>query len=347
LFHPEDQATGRADALRMIGDKQCFHALVNRNVHKDGRTVWLMTSGVPILSETGDLLGYRGVDADITEAKEAEAEIKAKSQRLELVNRALGQERMKLLAATEQLKRASDEMKRLADAKSEFVASVSHDLRTPLTTIIEGVRLTEEGSLGPLNDEQKQYLRYAREDAERLSELIDNLLDATKIESGKMTVTPSRVDIARPILHLKASFDLYVQARGLKLNVELPPGSLYVWCDAGHYERVLANLVGNAVKYTPAGGQIVVRAAPGDGHMVVTEVADTGRGIPQAEQARIFGKFEQVRRAGDETMTGTGLGLAICKQLVEMNGGTIRFESDENRGTTFYFALPAYPEQSS
>jgi len=345
LLQPDERAALKPLALELISNRQPFHDLVNRNLHKDGRIVWLLTSGVPIFDQAGGLLGYRGADMDITRLKQAEEEVKAKSERLETLNRTLGMERMKLLALTEQLTAANKDLRRLAEAKTEFVASVSHDLRTPLTTIIEGLALAEDGTLGALNEEQQRFLRFAREDAERLSELIANLLDATKIESGKLEVNPVKLDVGAAVARLRDSYELYVQARGLKLVLEMPSEPLYAWCDPNHYHRVLANLLSNAIKFTPAGGCITIRAEKGSGLTAVTSVRDTGVGIPNEKQNRVFVKFEQIRRAGDTTQTGTGLGLTICKQLVELNGGTIRFESTENQGSVFSFALPMYRAQ--
>jgi PAS domain S-box-containing protein len=345
LFHPDDREATRGAAMEAMARRLPFREFTNRNLHKDGRIVWLMTSGVPILDPAGNLLGYRGTDADITARKEAEDEIRAKSERLELLNRTLDEERQKLLALTAQLTEANNELKRLSEAKSDFVAAASHDLRTPLTTIIEGIRLTEDGSLGPVNAEQLQFLRYAREEALRLGEIINNVLDVAKLEGGKLLVHKVRVNVADVVGRIQQVYGSYAQDKGLRFFVELPPVPPQVYCDAGHYHRALANLVGNAVKFTAAGGSVTIRLAEEDHENVVTSVRDTGVGIPREQQHRIFEKFEQIRRPSGEPQSGTGLGLTLSKQLVEMNGGRIWFESVEHEGSVFYFALPAYHDQ--
>jgi PAS domain S-box-containing protein len=336
----------------------------------------LTSDGCKVPAEmNAGLITYQGRSADlviirdITERKKAEDEIRAKSERLELVNRDLDAERRKLLALTEDLTRANDDLKRLSEAKSEFVAAASHDLRTPLTTIIEGILLVEDGSLGVVNQEQVKFLRYAREDALRLAELIGSVLDVAKIERGGIKPNKTKVDVAGIVNRMRETYGSYAQDKGLTFTVELPAEPPYVLCDTSHYERVLANMVSNAIKFTPAGGSVWVKVARGSDpvaqwpsgpvktldhsttrpldhySMVLTSVCDTGLGIPLEHQHRIFGKFEQIERHdGGLPSGGTGLGLALCKQLVELNGGTIGFESVENQGSTFYFALPAWEE---
>ncbi|MBM3315988.1 HAMP domain-containing histidine kinase, partial [candidate division WOR-3 bacterium] len=241
---------------------------------------------------------------------------------------------------------ANEELKRLSEAKSEFVAAASHDLRTPLTTIMEAIRLAEDGALGPLTGDLKEFLRYAREDGLRLRDLINNLLDEAKIERGKMEAKPGRVDVRASLEQARVRFELLAQEKSLRLAVEPPEPETAVRCDPGHYQRILLNLVSNAVKFTPAGGTVSLRAEPEAGGMVRLTVADTGMGIPRREQHRVFQKFEQIRRPGVEVVVGTGLGLALCRQLVELNGGRIGFESEEDRGSTFHFSLPAWPAEA-
>jgi PAS domain S-box-containing protein len=297
------------------------------------------------------VINYRGKPADlrfvrdITERKQAEDEIRAHSERLERLNLVLSEERQKLLTLTDELTRANEELKRLSEMKSDFVAAASHELRTPLTTIVEGIKLAEDGSLGPVNEEQKEYLRLAREDALRLRDLIDTLLDTAKIERGKMTASKDRVNITGIATRILTTYGSYARDKGLTLNGEFPPEPVHAYCDSGHYHRVLANLASNAVKFTPPGGTVTIRIREGTNHTVVTSVEDTGVGIPQDQEFRIFVKFEQVQRPAGQMQGGTGLGLALCKQLVELNGGSIGFESSEGAGSTFYFALPTYQDQ--
>ena len=267
------------------------------------------------------------------------------------MNQALNSQRGRLLELADELTRTNDELKRVSEAKSDFVSAVSHDLRTPLTTIIEGVALVEDGTLGETNPKQKKFLRYALEDAERLRDLINDILDLTKIEAGKIVVNRTRVSIQGEIERTRRSFENYMQERGLQLVIEVPDDIPPVLADAGHYGRIVMNFLSNAAKFTPSGGRITVRVAretaagPQRGparETVVTSVIDTGVGIPDNQKHIIFGKFEQVKRTGSHQQPGSGLGLSLCKQLVELNSGSIGFESAENKGSRFFFALPAY-----
>jgi PAS domain S-box-containing protein len=317
----------------------------------------------------GLVLGSVWVLRDITQLKKAQEEIRAKSERLEVLNETLNGEQTRLLELTRQLTHANEELKVLSEAKSDFVAAASHDLRTPLTTIIEGISLTEDGTLGPVNEGQRKFLGYAHEDAERLSELISNLLDVRKIEQGRMESCPTDIVMAQVLPRIAAPYVTFARGKGISLEVSVPAGLPCAYCDAGHLHRVMTNLLSNAVKFTRSGGRIAVRAESGrpggqpgacggreegeletelaagarqvdDGERIIVSVADTGLGIPADQQHRIFGRFEQVRRGGPEVLTGTGLGLSLCKQLVEMNKGTIGFSSVENKGSTFFFSLP-------
>ena len=342
-IHPDEQLrVADADRRRMAGElvPGVYETVLWQ---RDG-------GGMPVELNSGTVT-YRGRPADlkfvrdITERKQAEDEIRAHSERLERLNLALSEERQKLLSLTDELTKANEELKRLSEMKSDFVAAASHELRTPLTTIVEGIRLTEDGSLGPVNDEQKEFLRLAREDALRLRDLIDTLLDTAKIERGKIQPSKAKVNVNEIVARIRTTYGSYARDKGLKLLAELPAEPVYAYCDAGHYHRVLANLVSNAVKFTSAGGLVTIHIKDGEDNTVVTSVEDTGIGIPKAQEHRIFVKFEQVQRPANEMRGGTGLGLALCKQLVELNGGSIGFESVEGEGSTFFFSLPAYLDQ--
>ncbi len=284
---------------------------------------------------------------NITLRKTAEDEVKAKSERLEILNRTLELEHQKLLNLTEQLTQLNEELKRLSEAKSEFVAAASHELRTPLTTIMEAIQLTEDGAFGPLTDEQKTYFHYAHEEAQRLRDLINNLLDIAKIERGKIEVKPIKVDVAEELQRIKTNYEALAKEKSLEITIERPESPVFVLCDTNHYHRILTNLVGNSIKFTKPGGKIILRAEVLSNDRIKTTVQDNGLGIPKDQQYRIFEKFAPIHRSNNEPQTGTGLGLAICKQLVELNNGTIGFESEEYKGSTFFFQLPIYSVDTS
>lgn len=220
--------------------------------------------------------------------------------------------------------------------KSEFIATASHELRTPLTTVQMAVHLLLEGAVGELTDKQQEVLLACRQDCERLDKLMRDLLDLSKIEA----------DESRPHLAIEPARDLInaateslrpqVEAKGIKLMVDTPPDLPQVFADRTRVERVINNLVGNAARHTPRGGEIQISAAGRNGYVAVS-VRDNGSGIPPEYLPHIFDKFVRVP---DEPTGGAGLGLAISKSIVEAHGGQISVQSEVGRGTTFTFILP-------
>lgn len=219
--------------------------------------------------------------------------------------------------------------------KSEFIATASHELRTPLTSVQMAVHLMLEGAVGELTDKQREVLEASREDCVRLEKLMRDLLDLSKIESGESRPQLSPV-CARDLVgaaaeHLRPQ----VLAKGLELRVETPADLPAVSADRAQIERVIVNLVTNALRYTKH-GEIKVSAERRDGSVAVS-VSDTGQGIPAEYLPHIFDKFVQVPGAATG---GAGLGLAISKSIVEAHGGQISVQSESGRGTTFTFTLP-------
>jgi two-component system, NtrC family, sensor histidine kinase KinB len=219
--------------------------------------------------------------------------------------------------------------------KSEFIAAASHELRTPLTSVQMGIHLLLEGTAGTLDDRQQEILQVCREDTARLDRLMRELLDLSKIESGAVTpqllpVRPSTL-IAQAVEPLR----LQVEARGIALAVDASPDLPLVDADRSQIERVIGNLVTNAMRATPAGGSITVTAAR-RGDEVAIAVTDTGAGIPRDYLARIFEPFVQVAHASGG---GAGLGLTISRRIVEGHGGRLTVQSEPGRGSTFTFTV--------
>ncbi len=219
--------------------------------------------------------------------------------------------------------------------KSEFIAAASHELRTPLTSVQMGIHLLLEGTAGTLDERQQEILQVCREDTARLDRLMRELLDLSKIESG--AVTPQLV-ATRPSTLIAQAVDplrLQVEARGISLTVDAPPDLPQVDVDRSQIERVIANLVTNAMRATPAGGAITVAAAR-RGDEVAIAVTDTGSGIPRDYLAGIFEPFVQVPHASGG---GAGLGLTISRRIVEGHGGRLTVQSEPGRGSTFTFTV--------
>ena len=233
--------------------------------------------------------------------------------------------------------RFSAQIDRDADRlKSEFVGTASHELRTPLTTLQMGIDLLAEQLSPHATERQREILAMCREDAARLERLVTDLLDLSKIESGRMKPVLSRVDAGTLVKAVLEPSRPRIEAGGIELQVTVEPDLPQVMADPSQIERVVANLVANAVSATPRGGRIAVAARRSDDRVDVS-VSDTGRGIPREYLPRLFGKFMQV--PGSATGSA-GLGLAISRQIVQAHGGEIRAESEPGRGAVFTFTLP-------
>jgi signal transduction histidine kinase len=234
-------------------------------------------------------------------------------------------------------------LRRFEELKNDLVATVAHEFRTPLTSLRMAVHLCTEQVAGPLTDKQAELLHSAREDCDRLQGMVDDLLDLSRIESGKVELYPLPVEVRRLITGAIDEFRPDADIKGINLRAPSSLPQVSVLADHERIGHVFSNLVGNAVRYTPKGGSIELGAASIDGFVRFT-VSDTGTGILKEYQDRIFEKFFQVPGAGPK---GTGLGLYIAKEIVSAHGGEIGVESETGRGSTFWFTLPAVPYNDS
>ncbi len=231
------------------------------------------------------------------------------------------------------------ELRRLERVRSEFVANVSHELRTPLTCIKGYLETLLDGALDDPTH-ARRFLEVAGTHAERLDRLIDDLLELSNIESGRVTLVPRRLDLGDVVAGVAAMFERQTVQRRQTLAHAVPEG-LAVHADRDRLVQILVNLVDNAVKFTPEGGQVRIEAVPAPGGRVEVRVRDTGIGIPSTELPRITERFYRVDKTRSREVGGTGLGLAIVKHLVQAHGGELHVESALGHGTTVSFTLPA------
>lgn len=232
------------------------------------------------------------------------------------------------------------ERKKVERLKSEFVSTVSHELRTPLTSIRGALGLVMAGVTGEIGDKTREVLELAQRNGERLLVLINDILDMEKIESGKMRFELQPQALPALLRRAVEECRAYAQSFEVSVTVEEPLPEVTVQVDEVRFKQVIANLLSNAAKFSPAGGQVDVRARL-TGSRVRVAVSDHGAGIPEAFRERIFRKFSQADSSDTRQRGGSGLGLAITKAIVEHMDGTIGFDSELGRGTTFYFDLPA------
>lgn len=228
-------------------------------------------------------------------------------------------------------------LRELDRLKTEFIGVASHELRTPITSLLMSVQALEEGAVGPLTSEQKEVAAGALEDLRRLERLTRDLLDITRLEAG---ATPPRFEIVSPrelALAAVGAVTADAQAKEIRLLIDAAPGVPEVRADRGQIVRVLLNLLNNAVRYTPEGGTVRVGVRAEDGR-VAFSVQDTGAGIPADYLPRIFERFVQVPGS---TGGGAGLGLSIAQSIVKAHGGEICVESEPGKGSTFAFSMPA------
>lgn len=446
FFHPDDAEQLKAQAFEIFSRKDVFTEFQTRNLHKDGRGVFLLRSGVPILDENRKLIGYRGADADVTERARIHEILERKQKNLEaifdsapvgmlLVNGGMTVVRANdtirhisgrdyreiigkapcealscahctdaadchvdadreeecslhtmiqvsfesgkpirsleirpalnyngeilqpwLLVSVEPVtidsgrhvlvsidditdrKRAEEELREAVEMKSQFVSTISHELRTPLTSIKEAVTIVLSGEAGRINNDQVHFLDIAKRNIERLGRLINDVLDFQRLDAGKMTFNIQAGALDRTIEDAYNTMQPFAGKRGVHLSAEIEPNLPPIGFDSDRIVQVVTNLISNAIKFTPEGGDIRVSVHRRDEYLQI-KVSDTGLGIPREALPRIFERFYRVHRPGKE-IKGTGLGLAIVSRIVTGHGGRIDVESEPNKGTTFTVSLP-------
>jgi signal transduction histidine kinase len=239
-----------------------------------------------------------------------------------------------------ELETANETLKELDRLKSDFVSNVSHELRTPLTAIKGAVDLLLREVPGRLNESQTHYLTRLRSNTQHLAGLINDLLDLSKIEDGKIELDAGRVSLGGLVHEVMESVKPMAAEKPVLIEVNVPEPSVLVWADRDKVTQVLMKLIGNAIKFTPPQGKVTVSSSKNGTEWAQISVNDSGPGISADECQKIFQKFYQVSENGGSKPKGTGLGLAISKALVELHGGKIWVESEPGHGSTFSFTLP-------
>jgi PAS domain S-box-containing protein len=317
VVHPDDRPLVKEMLRRRReGEKVTFEVRLRRS---DGSFLPAEIRSAPLVEE-GEQVGIVSVAHDITERKRLEKEVRR--SRLDL-------------------ERAYEELSVLDKMKSDFIAIASHELRTPLSIIKGYAEAFLYGELGELTETQREKLELVNSRADQMTRIINDLLDITRLEEGRLVGERRPAPIREIIDSTAAEFEQMARRRSIRLSTQVQEGLPPVLVDVWRVHQVLENLVSNAIKFTPEGGEagIIATLRPAS-RMVEVAVFDTGPGIPRSEQEKLFDKFYQMDATSTRSAGGLGLGLAICKGIVEAHGGSIWVESEKGKGSFFKFTLP-------
>jgi PAS domain S-box-containing protein len=289
---------------------------------------------------------------DVTKEKQLEEWLHNKAEELVRANRSLQEARSSLLRQNEELQRTNERLEELHKMKTSFLAIATHEIRTPLSIILGYNRLLLQGKLGPLTEDQTRVLEESVQSCERLLQIVSDMLDFTRLESGKLVVQKRREDVVPLLKRVYRQMKMISERSGVRFFLDVQEDAIRFPFDPDRIEQVLVNLISNAIKFTPPEGSVTLSACRkegADGDWVEVVVRDTGRGFPASMVDKAFdGIFPLVwspeGMRGPEA--GSGLGLGICKRIVEAHGGRIWLKSREGEGTTFVFCLPCEEDGS-
>jgi PAS domain S-box-containing protein len=306
--------------MRALAGERAY--VTDLEIRHPDRAVPVECWSTPVFDAAGRVVWAIVVFSDITLRKQAEEELRGAKAAAEAANH----------------------------AKSDFLAKMSHELRTPLNSIIGFSEMLLDQSFGPLNEKQQRYVTNVLTSGRSLLQLINDILDLSKVEAGHMELAVSDFDVGTALSEVQAIVGTLVNKKRLNLAVEVEDGMPPLRADQPKVKQVLYNLLSNAIKFTPEGGSIRVTArrapevdAREGGNWIEISVADTGIGLRPEDKERVFGEFEQVDSSYTRDQEGTGLGLALSRTLVELHGGWIWVESEVGKGSVFRFVLPLVP----
>ncbi len=335
LIHPDDLQRVADEVSGYMSSRVEYFEQSYRLRHRGGQYRWFYDFTHLIRDAQGSVTAIRGYMLDQTNLKEAELALQEMNEELE---------RHTMLALEK-----AEEAEKASIAKSEFLANMSHEIRTPMNAVIGMTDLLLDT---PLNDQQRYYAELIKSSGDLLLQIINNILDISKIEAGKMALQEDDFNLAHLLADTIARLQLMAEKKAIELHCIIDPSiPATLRGDSGRLLQVLTNLVNNAIKFTAEDGKVEVRIdlqkESEPACVLQFSVRDSGIGIPANKVGTLFRKFSQVDSSSTRNYGGTGLGLAICKELTEMMGGEIQVESVEGKGSAFIFTLPFKKAENS
>ena len=358
-LHPEENREGfKNAALNIFEAKQSFRELENPILHQNGKIIWVLTNGIPILDKQNNLLGYRGSDNDISALKEnekaikelnvsLEAKVEERTSQLIISNSDLLKEIEERKQVEIELQRAKIEAEEANQSKSEFLSRMSHELRTPMNSILGFAQLLE---MSELNQGQKRGVSHILKSGHHLLDLINEVLDIARIEAGRISLSLEPIGL-ESIIHETVDI-VKPQANSRQIQIEpidSAASRLFVMSDRQRLKQILINLMNNAIKYNKDGGLVKIQCSLASPDLagkprIRIAISDTGHGISESDIPKLFTPFERIG-AEKTTTEGTGLGLSVVKKLIEIMNGNLGVESLPNVGSTFWIELPETENQ--
>jgi PAS domain S-box-containing protein len=293
-------------------------------LNKDGRRIPVLVAVSQVKNAAGEILGVSEIAHDITNLKRMEDQLRGRNRQLEEQNR--------LVLEADR-------------AKSQFLANMSHELRTPLNSIIGFAELLHDGKLGAVSDPHKEYLGDILQSSQQLLHLVNDVLDLAKVETGKIEFLPEPVALEKLFQEVARALHAAALKKNIRIETEVAPGIGQVVGDSARLKQILYNYLSNAVKFTPDGGRVAVRARLEPPDHFRLEVEDNGIGIPAEDVGRLFVEFQQLENGAAKRYEGSGLGLALTRRIVEAQGGRVGVRSTPGRGSTFFAVLPRVSQE--